>query len=213
MRFVHITTLLLFIALSGCATVARGSHDTMAISTEPPNAVVSTDQETKASKKARKKNPDIPVQYYGCAATPCEFQAPRKSEFIMTITKEGYEPVEIGVDNGIHKESLNANLAGSAGVGVAAGVGLGIAVSSITTVGTGTAVGAGAATAAVVALPLVLTSLIVDGSSGALYSLRPNPVTLVLPPDGTEFKPHPKVKAIREKRAKKAAKKNKKVSE
>jgi len=192
--------------LTGCATVARGSHDKMAISTEPSGAVVTTDKETIASQKARKKNPDLMAEYYGCAATPCEFEVPRKSEFIMMIEKTAYETVEIGIDHGIHKESLNANLAGSAGAGVAMGVGMGVAVGSIATVGSGTAVAAGATAAAAVALPLVLTSVIVDSSSGAIYNLRPNPIVLVLPPKGTEFKPHPKVKAIREKRAQKETK-------
>lgn len=193
------------IFLSGCATVARGTTDNMAISTEPPGAEVITDKETKESRRARKTNPDLTIQYYGCAATPCEFEVPRKSEFIMTIKKDNYEPVEIGVDSGLHKESLNANLAGSTGTGIAVGVGMGLAVGSISGIGGGTAVAAGATSAAVVALPLLITSMAVDGTSGALLNLRPNPVALVLPPKGTEFEPHPKVKAIREKRIEKAA--------
>jgi len=202
--------IILGVYLSGCATVARGSHDKMAISTEPISAKVTTDRETKASQKARKKDSTLTPEYYGCSATPCEFAIPRRSEFIMTIEKDGYESIEIGVDSGIHKESLNANLAGSAGLGVATGVGIGAAVGSLSAIGTGTAVGAGAAAAAVVALPVAAVSVIVDTSSGAILNLRPNPVALVLPPKGTEFEPHPKVKAIRAKRAEKASKKARK---
>lgn len=200
-------------SFSSCATVARGTHDNMALSTEPIAAKVTTDRETLDSIKARKKSPEMEPIFYGCASTPCEFKVPRKSEFILTIEKEGFETVEIGVDNGIHKESMNANLAGSAGVGLATGVGLGAAVGAISGVGTGTAVGAGAATTAIVALPILATSLIVDSSSGALLNLRPNPIAIVLPPKGTIFEPHPKVRAIREKRAAEAEKKAKRKSQ
>jgi len=192
--------------LTGCATVARGTNDKMAVSTQPAGAIVTTDKETKASKKARRSSPDITPTYYGCPSTPCEFTVPRRSEFIMTISKAGYEDVEIGVDSGISKESLNANLAGSAGAGAVTGAAIGVTVASLG-VGGGSAVGLAAAVT--VALPLVAATSIVDGASGALLNVRPNPVVLTLPPEGTKFEPHPRVKEIRDKRAQKAAKKNK----
>ncbi len=195
--------------LTGCATVARGTHDKMVVSTQPNQALVTTDKETKNSKKARQNSPELEPIYYGCPATPCEFKVPRRSEFIMTISKEGYEDVEIGVDSGISKESLNANLAGSTGIGAVTGATVGVAVASISGATAGLGVSTGVAAAAAVALPFVVISTAADGATGALLNIRPNPIVLTLPPDGTEFKPHPKVKEIRDKRAKKRAKKEK----
>jgi hypothetical protein len=190
---------LLALSTSACATVVRGTQDKMAISTIPPGAVVTTDQETKESLKARKKSSDLPAQFYGCPATPCEFKVPRKSEFILTLSKEGFEAVEIGIDNGIHKESMKANLAGSVSTGAVMGLGVGT-IGSALGASSASAVGAGLGATAIVALPVAGASVLIDSSTGALYNLRPNPITITLPPEGTEFEPHPKVKLIREKR-------------
>ena len=191
--------------LSGCATVARGTHTKMVVSTQPDAASVITDKETNSSKKARKKTEGLEPVYYGCPATPCEFKVPRRSEFIMTITKNGFEDVEIGVDSGISKESLKANLAGGVGTGAAAGLTVGV-LGTAFSVGAGASATAGITAAAAVALPIVAVSTIVDGTSGALLNVRPNPVVISLPPTGTEFLPHPKVQEIRDKRAAKAEK-------
>jgi hypothetical protein len=177
----------------------------MVISTLPPGAVVTTDQETKDSQKLRRNGPEKQARYYGCPATPCEFKVPRKSEFILTLSKEGYENVEIGIDNGIHKESMNANLAVSAGTGAVIGVGVGTISSAFGATSTG-AVSAGVGSAAIVALPIAAGSVLIDTSTGALFSLRPNPITIKLPPKGTTFEPHPKVELIREKRKRLAEK-------
>lgn len=208
MRFIAL--LIITIWLSGCATITRSPNDKMAVSTVPSQAVVTTDKETSESKRRRKKSPDVKPVYYGCAATPCEFKMPRRSEFIMTISKDGYEDVEIGIDNGISKKSLNANLAGSAGTGAVVGITSGAFVASFAgALGSGGAAGlgagAGATAAAVTALPLFAASTIVDVSSGALLNLRPNPITITLPPEGTKFEPHPKVQLIRDKRASKGS--------
>ena len=189
------------IYLSGCATVTRGSNVKMVIDTEPPGAIVLTDKELPSSKKARKKNPDLAPEYYGCPATPCEIKMSRRSEFIMTINLDGYEDVEIGVDSGIHKKSLNANLAGSTGVGAAVGLTTGAFVGALS--GGGIAGGVAAGAAATVTGGALLISVGVDAATGAILNLRPNPITLTLPPEGTEFEPHPKVKEIRDRRAKK----------
>ncbi|MEP6342450.1 MAG: hypothetical protein ABJ275_03970 [Maricaulaceae bacterium] len=189
------------IYLSGCATVTRGSNTKMIIDTEPPGAMVLTDKELASSKKARKQNPDLEPQYYGCPSTPCEIKMSRRSEFIMTISLDGYEDVEVGVDSGIHKESLNADVAGSAGLGATFGLGVGALAGGLSGGGIATGVAAGAA--GIATGGLLVVSVGVDAASGALLNLRPNPVVLTLPPKGTEFAPHPKVEEIRAKRAKK----------
>ena len=60
-------------ALSGCATITRGTNTTFTVETMPSGATVAT------------------TNGYGCLATPCTFKMPRKSEFTVTITKPGYK--------------------------------------------------------------------------------------------------------------------------
>ncbi len=48
-----------------------------------------------------------------------------------------------------------------------------------------------------------VVSIGVDAISGAMLNLRPNPIFVKLPPKGTAFEPHEKVKIIRDKRANK----------
>ncbi len=93
--------------LTGCATVSRGTSDKLIIDTEPAGALVTTDLERPKSKFARRKDPSLPARYFGCPATPCEIKMRRRSEMILTISHKGYEPVEIGIDSGLSKESLN----------------------------------------------------------------------------------------------------------
>ncbi len=202
-RLKYIFLIIISIDLAGCATVARGSNVDMVIDTQPAGAVVTTDLETKQSRKLRKENPDSPASYYGCPATPCEFEMSRKAEFIMTIATPGYEAVEIGVDHSRHKESMNANLAGSAGVGVATAAGVGALGASLASAGyitTSAAVAGTAIAAATVAGGVGLLSIGVDSATGALMNLNPNPVFLVLPPKGKDFEKDPKVALIRRKR-------------
>lgn len=200
----HLLTLIVIgFFLSGCATLARGPNVDMVVDTQPPGAVVATDLETKQSRKLRKNNPDAEPMYYGCPATPCEFEISRRSEFIMTISTEGHEPVKLGVDHSLHKESLNANLAGSAGTGVLAGAGVGAITAALASGGYmtgGAAVAGTAAAAATVAGGVGLISIGVDAASGAMQNLNPNPIFLVLPPKGKTFEPDPKVEEILEKR-------------
>ena len=60
----------------------------------------------------------------------------------MTISREGFEDVEIGVDGGIHKESLTANLSSSSGLGAVSGLAVGSLAGALT--GGGIATGAAA---------------------------------------------------------------------
>jgi len=119
----------------------------------------------------------------------------------MTISREGFEDVEIGVDGGIHKESLTANLSSSSGLGAVSGLAVGSLAGALT--GGGIATGAAAGAAATVTGGAILVSVGIDTATGAILNLRPNPIVLTLPPIGTEFTPHPKVEKIRAKRSKK----------
>lgn len=186
--------------LTGCATISRGTNDTLVVDTIPPGARITTDRQTG-------KTEDGQPIFAGCLATPCEMRIPRRSEFLMTIEREGYEPVEIGVSSALQSEALRANLATTGKSSAALGAGAFVALSSAGGLfSTGAAAGAGAATAGIVLVPAFLTSAAVDGATGALLSLTPNPIVIELPPEGTEAPKHPKALAIREKRLQAAQK-------
>lgn len=59
-------------AVSGCATVTRGTHEVFTVNTVPPNASVKTSNGR------------------ACDATPCSFTMNHRENFDVTITKPGY---------------------------------------------------------------------------------------------------------------------------
>lgn len=60
-------------AVSGCATVTRGTHEVFQVNTVPPNASVKT------------------TNGRSCDATPCSFTMNHREDFDVTITKPGYK--------------------------------------------------------------------------------------------------------------------------
>jgi hypothetical protein len=178
--------------LPSCATMLRGVNDELIIDTDPPGAVVTTDRKLKT-------NHDGTIVYARCEATPCTIKMPRRSEFLMTIEKEGYETVEIGVDSSMKKEALRSNLSSSGKAGLAFGVSTVAAFGGYAS-STGAAAAGGAAVAGIATAGILGATLIVDGASGALLNLNPNPIVLELPPAGTVVVPHDKALEIRRKR-------------
>jgi hypothetical protein len=61
-------------ALSGCATITRGTTDSWTVNSTPPGAAVKTSTG------------------FTCEATPCTFKMSRKDEFDVTVTKTGFKP-------------------------------------------------------------------------------------------------------------------------
>ncbi len=203
----HATMLLVGLSattvLPSCATAIRGTNDKLIVETIPDGARVTTDRKMG-------KNDDGSIRYAGCEATPCTIKMPRRSEFLMTVEKDGYEPYEIGVTNGLKKEAMRSNLATTGTVGVAVGVTSAVAFAGVASGGTGALVAGGAAVAGITAGAALGATLLVDGPSGALLNLQPNPIVLEMAPEGADIPAHPGAVAIREKRAKKAARKSKK---
>lgn len=80
--------------ISGCASVTRGTKDTLVVESDPAGAKVrlSTGQEGK---------------------TPTSFQLPRKKAFEVFIEKEGFEPLTVHV---------SSQISGKGGVGLAGNV-------------------------------------------------------------------------------------------
>ena len=179
--------------LGACSTVARGLNTDMVVDSDPPGATVTTDLPARG---------DMPAGR-GCPATPCEFEVPHKSMFLMTIAKEGYAPIEIGVVPRRGRETLDQTAVGSGGTGLAAGVTVGslgglamsgFGYSTASSVGAGLAVGAAAATGVTVVVGGA--SLLVDEVSGASHVPNPNPIYVVLPEEGETVVEHPTVERL-----------------
>lgn len=139
----------LIVLSSACATITRGSSDTLVIETNPTNA-------------------DVIVSNGLTCKTPCSLKMARKEACVVKIEREGYEPVEV---------NITPQISGAGGAGMAGNVLLGGLI--------------GAA---------------VDAGSGAMYDLKPNPISVSLvelksiPPIALlEPKPSPSPTAIREK--------------
>jgi hypothetical protein len=91
--------------LANCATITRGSDDVLEIKTEPAGAQVQTSNG------------------FSCSSTPCAIKMPRRSEFVVDITKAGCRPIEVNVT---HK-TADAGAAGVAGNILVGGIiGLGV---------------------------------------------------------------------------------------
>lgn len=183
--------------LTACATAIRGTSDEMVVQTEPPGALVTTSLETPKSKLARRKNPDLEPVFYGCEATPCEFSMPRRALFIMTIEKAGYEPVSIGVEGTFGKRSLAANLGTGAATAAVMGAGAAGFVSGFSSLGGAATAGGGAAAGAATA-GVFLFPVGIDLMTGSMLNHNPNPVSIVLPPEGTVFEQDPHLQRISE---------------
>jgi len=84
--------------LAGCGTITRGSNDTWVVETTPPGATVSTSNG------------------YQCDSTPCAIKMPRRSEFVATIERDGYETVTVNVTHQISNAG-GTSMAGNVLVG------------------------------------------------------------------------------------------------
>lgn len=69
------------LTLPACATVTRGRDTTWEVSSTPPGASVET------------------TNGFRCNATPCSFRMPRKSAFVATLRKPGYQDQTVTVTN------------------------------------------------------------------------------------------------------------------
>ncbi len=102
-RFVLIA--LMGLSLSACATVVRGTSEDWVAESEPSGARVET------------------TNGYSCPSTPCAIDMPRRSTFVATFSKDGYESVEVHVSNEIAGRGA-AGLAGNVLIGGVIGIGV-----------------------------------------------------------------------------------------
>ena len=94
----------LLITTIGCASITRGSKDTLVVNSDPSGAKVS-----------------LSIGLSG--KTPCVFKVSRKGGFVVKIEKEGYETIEIQVVGQI-SGSGSAGLAGNVLLGGIIGLGV-----------------------------------------------------------------------------------------
>ncbi len=87
----------LLLQFGGCATITRGTTEAFIVNSKPVGA-------------------DVRLSSGEICKTPCVLKKKRKGSFVVFITKEGYEPVEVQVTN---------QVAGAGAVGIAGNVVLG----------------------------------------------------------------------------------------
>lgn len=191
------------LTVSGCATVIRGTKDKFVVITEPEGASVTTDLLTPGSKKAVRKYeramerlkagaeapPEPELVYFACEPTPCDFKVSRKSEFSVTIEKEGYHSATVEVTSGFGKKGPTTS-AGGAAVSATGAYVVSYSVfstvstmfSTLLTLGASTSNTGVSAAATGVSLGFGAVLIGVDLVSGAMLDLRPNPLVLILVP-------------------------------
>lgn len=97
--------------VTGCATITRGTTNQVTFNSDPPGASAKTSLG------------------HSCTATPCTFEVPRKSEFIVTYELEGYQPQQIPVATKVAGSGA-AGFAGNILVGGVVGMGVDAATGS-----------------------------------------------------------------------------------
>jgi len=94
----------LLITTIGCASITRGSKDTLVVNSDPSGAKVS-----------------LSIGLSG--KTPCAFKVSRKGGFVVKIEKEGYETIELQVVGQISGGG-SAGMAGNIIIGGIIGMGV-----------------------------------------------------------------------------------------
>ncbi|MBX9740274.1 MAG: translation initiation factor 2 [Beijerinckiaceae bacterium] len=93
------------LAVSGCATVTRGTTAPVTVNSEPAGAQATTSLGLT------------------CPSTPCTFEVSRKSEFVVSFSKPGYEPQQVPVATKLAGAGA-AGMAGNILVGGIIGIGV-----------------------------------------------------------------------------------------
>lgn len=99
----------LIVSTTGCATITRGTNEAFSIQTTPPGA-------------------DARLSNGLSCETPCSVKVKRRGDFVVTISKDGYETVNASVTSSVDGGGAagmagNVILGGLIGAGVDAGTG------------------------------------------------------------------------------------------
>jgi hypothetical protein len=158
--------LFLFFTLSACATATRGTHEMIQISSEPPGAIAVSDIPSNNAKNSING-------FIGCAPTPCGMNISRRAAPVVTVSKDGYDPIKFKII------SSNATSATSVPTGaIVAGLETGSHVKAgspdlLKRIPIGGAIITGG-------LFSLGGGILLDAATGAGRSLSPNPVTAYL---------------------------------
>lgn len=199
--------------ITSCATVTKGTHDTIHVVTEPAGASAFTD----ILKNPRQSRTD----YIGCAPTPCRFDLPRRTEAVLQIDHTDYASLEVGIISDHRKErayrarkradaktkdakAKNAILSENGKLGLGASA----ATYAIGSLEAGAivipATGAGLVLAGsmfyVTASSYTLAANTTDTITGASYSLFPSAIGVRLSKDAADYAPDPTVAGVRQRR-------------
>ena len=87
------------LAMTGCATIIRGSSTIFDVRTDPPGATV------------RLSTGEV------CPATPCTFKKARKEGFAVTVSKPGYRHSTTGISHRWSKSGTMTGIDGDAVLG------------------------------------------------------------------------------------------------
>ncbi len=77
-KWLFTLTLSGILSMAGCASITRGTTDTLIVESNPSGA-------------------DVRLSNGMTGKTPAAFKLPRKDSLVVTITKDGYESIEINV--------------------------------------------------------------------------------------------------------------------
>jgi hypothetical protein len=113
----------LLVAATGCASIARGTLDTLEVSSVPDQADIkiyrtNAGLTAKEIKENTVENLDNPGGGPIVGKTPASFELARKGEYRVLISKEGYKTTEVEVGN----RYSGAGRAGMAGNILAGGI-------------------------------------------------------------------------------------------
>lgn len=103
MKWIAVSALAL--SLGACATVTRGTTNSITVNSEPAGALAVTSTGLT------------------CPSTPCTWDVNRKQEFIVSFSKEGYEDQQIPVATRLAGEGV-AGFAGNVLIGGLVGMGV-----------------------------------------------------------------------------------------
>ncbi|WP_420480263.1 PEGA domain-containing protein [Brevundimonas sp. FT23028] len=76
------------VSLPACASIIRGVDEDFRVESTPSGAQVST------------------TNGFECAATPCTFRMPRKSNFVATVSMDGYVTQEVSVVGRVSRDGI-----------------------------------------------------------------------------------------------------------
>jgi len=105
MKYHQLMAVFALVALTGCATVVRGTKEQVTITSSPKSATITTSIG------------------HRCEGSPCTIKVPRKTEFTAYAKKPGYRPGSIFIGTTVKGKGA-LGLAGNVLVGGVVGVGV-----------------------------------------------------------------------------------------